>query len=226
MAEGWGMLAYNLSLNEVVEVEAGFLVVKTFSRLYIEYRERYQLRRDVYAVPRVDREPAEAAIEYRGLDRDALEEYGNHSKTDTEIQLVLLEVDRRAVDGIVFSQDDARELHSLLGPLQADYEIIWSRLATSRARPPDGFSAIGFEATYFTGDHFSPSCDCMLFPRWHGTDEEGELFLPHFRQLNAHGLFATPAAAQEFLRYYRSFDWTEIDPEGGWGIAEVFIPAA
>jgi hypothetical protein len=212
--------------DEVTGIGAGFLIVKTFARLYVEYADRYDLRRHVYAMPRIDREPAEAAIEYRGLDRDALEEYGNHSKTDTEIQLVLLEVDRRAIDGIVFSQDDARELHSLLGPLQADYEIIWSRLATSRARPPDGFSAVGFEATYFTGDHFSPSCDCMLFPRWHGTDEEGELFLPYFRQLNACGLFATPEAAAEFVQYYRSFDWTEVDPEGGWGIAEVFVPQA
>ncbi len=63
----------------------------------------------------------------------------------------------------------------------------------------------------------------MLFPRWHGTDKEGELFMPYFRQLNSHGLFATPAIAQDFLDYYHSFDWTEHDTNGDYVVAEVFI---
>ncbi len=46
------------------------------------------------------------------------------------------------------------------------------------------------------------------------------LFLEHFRRLNRHGLFDTPEAAQAFLDYYRSFDWTET---GDYVIAEVFL---
>jgi hypothetical protein len=51
----------------------------------------------------------------------------------------------------------------------------------------------------------------MLFPRWHGTDEEGELFIKYFNQLNSFGLFNSIETAEEFLQYYLSFDWTERD---------------
>ncbi len=61
----------------------------------------------------------------------------------------------------------------------------------------------------------------MLIPRWHGTDEEGTLFLDHFSKLNRHGLFPTAQEAETFLKYYLSFDWTET---GDYEIAEVFLP--
>ncbi len=60
----------------------------------------------------------------------------------------------------------------------------------------------------------------MLFPRWHGTDPEGVLFLEHFRKLNAHGLFETAEAAGEFLEYYVSFPQSE---QGDYVIAEIFL---
>jgi hypothetical protein len=219
------MLSWRQIDAEVIEIGAGFLIPKTFARLYGDYKDRYDLRRDVYAMPRIDREPAQSRIQYRGLDRDALIE-SEDSDLDAEVQLALLWHEGRAEDGLIFSRSDLEEVYSLLGPLQSGYEVIWCRVAGRERTPPDGYRSAGFEATYFTGDHFSPSCDCMLFPRWHGTDEEGELFLPYFRQLNAHGLFATPAAAQEFLQYYLSFDWTEQDTGGDYVIAEVFVPQA
>ncbi len=211
--------AYHSDRKEFVVVEAGFVIAKTFARLYDDYKGRYDLRRDCYAMPRVDRDWWQSPVQYRGLDRDALCDWQD-SELPAEVHLALLEIDGCAVNGIVFRRPEAQEVHALLGNLQPDYEIIWSRVLGSNAAPPEGLTSVGFEATYFTGDHFSASCDCMLFPRWHGTDEEGELFRPHFQQLNAHGLFATPDAAQEFLGYYRSFDWTET---GDYVIAEVFI---
>ena len=213
------VLAYNLARNEFVEVEAGFLIVKTFARLYAEHKDRYALRRDVYAIPRIDREATQSPMQYRGLDRDALDDYPD-SEIDAEVQLATLAIDNRAVDGIVFSQGDVEEAFSLLGSLQSDYEIIWSRIAGRSLVPPADYSSAGFEPTYLVDGHFSASCDCMLFPRWHGTDEEGELFMPHFRQLNSHGLFPTPDAAQDFLGHYLSFDWTE---RGDYVTAEVFV---
>lgn len=211
--------AYNFALNEFVDVEAGFLIVKTFALLYRDHREKYPPYLEVYALPRSDREPEQSPVQYRGLDRDALDAYAD-SDLDAEVQLALLALENRAVNGVVFSQQDAEEAFLLLGPLQTDYEIIWSRISDSRALPPDGFSPVGFEPTEFPGDPFSASCDCMLFPRWHGTDEEGELFMPYFRQLNSHGMFATAATAQAFLDYYLSFDWTE---RGDFLIAEIFV---
>jgi hypothetical protein len=87
-------------------------------------------------------------------------------------------------------------------------------------KAPAGFSSIGFEPPFFYSDHFSASCDCMLVPRWHGTDKEGALFKEYFQMLNQYGLFADPLTAERFLKYYLSFDWTET---GDYCITEVFI---
>jgi hypothetical protein len=103
-----------------------------------------------------------------------------------------------------------------------DYEIIWAKIADRPHRPPSTFQRLGFEPTYFTSDHFSAVCDCMCFPRWHGTDREGELFRPYSDRLNANGLFDDASSAAEFLAYYLSVDWTE---RGEYEIAEVCAPA-
>ncbi len=189
---------YNYSSGAFIKVDAGFLIVKTFTRLYDEYKIRYDLRRDIYAIPRIDREPVLSPVQYRGLDRDALDDNAD-SEMDAEVYLAVQAIDNRVMDGIVFARDDAESAIALLGVLQTDYEIIWSRIAGGAAVPPDGYSSAGFEPTYFVSDHFSASCDCMLFPRWHGTDEEGVLFMPYIRQLNKQGLFASTEVAQEFL---------------------------
>ena len=222
--------AYSHELHESVDVDAGFLIVETFACRYDEYinwdmfKDRYALQHNLYAVPRIEHTPKDSPTQYRGLDRNALDAYAD-SDLEAEVRLALLEIDNLAVNGIVFSQCDVDDVYASLGPFQGEYEIIWSRVAGSVAgsdiAPPAGYSSAGFEPTYFVDDHFSASCDCMLFPRWHGTDEEGELFMPYFRQLNMHGLFINPEVAQEFLTYYLSFDWTEHDDD--YIIAEVFI---
>lgn len=120
--------AYNLTRNEFVDVLAGFLIVKTFARLYGDYKDRYALLRDLYTLPRVDREPMQSRIQYRGLGRDALDDDAN-SDVEAEVLLAMLTIDNKAVNGIVFSQLDAKEAFALLGPLQTEYEIIWSRIA-------------------------------------------------------------------------------------------------
>ncbi len=68
------MQAYNVARHEWVSVDAGFLIVRTFARLYNYYRSRYNSTRDWYGIPRIDREPSHSAIQYRGLDRDALDD--------------------------------------------------------------------------------------------------------------------------------------------------------
>jgi hypothetical protein len=62
----------------------------------------------------------------------------------------------------------------------------------------------------------------MCFPRWHGTDEDGTLFLEHYSRLNSHGLFDSAAHATDFLRFYTSFDWTET---GDYSIVSVWGPS-
>ena len=77
---------------------------------------------------------------------------------------------------------------------------------------------LGYDPTWFIGDHFSAIADCMCFPLWHGTDEAGTLFKTYHDRLNGNALYDNAEDALEFLNYYRSFDWTET---GEYVIAEV-----
>lgn len=208
---------------------AAFLIVKIFPRLYHDYAERYQINHDVYAIPRIDKTPEEYEIQYHGLDRDPLSALRPHIERNlikdsetyslAEVRMAEFEAVERADRLFLNEYEDAMDVWNWID-VQADYEVIWARVAGSAWRVPSGFHSVGYEASYFPGGHFSASCDCMLIPRWHGTDESGQLFLSYFRQLNRHGLFQAKSDAEEFLRYYLSFDWTE---RGDFEIAEVFI---
>ncbi len=201
-----------------MSIKSGFLIVKTFPKLYQDYVERYGLYRDVYAIPSIDKGPEDHGIQYRGLDRDALDPYEN-SETLAEIRMAELERAERCEDGFLFDPKDIQDVLEFLDN-RWEFEVIWTRTVQSKSAPPKGYHSIGYEPSYFTGDHFSASCDCMLFPRWHGTDEEGILFMGHFQKLNQHGMFNSQEEASDFLNYYLSFDWTET---GEYEIAEVFL---
>jgi len=201
-----------------MEIEAAHPIVKTFVRLYRDNAPRYKLTKDFYGLPRIDKTPESYPIRYRGLDRDALGPYSN-SNDLAEIRMAELEKIGKCADGFLFSDETVRDVMSFaLSP--ADYEVIWTKLASSRILAPAGFASASFDPTCFVGDHFSASCDCMLIPRWHGTDNDGTQFRDYFRQLNRFGLFCSPGAAQTFLDFYLSLDWTET---GDYAIAEVFL---
>lgn len=199
-------------------IESGYLIVKTFQKLYHDYAQRYELSKPFYALPRIDLDPDDYEMQYRGLDRDVLDAYSD-SNNLAEIRMWELEKDNRCEDGFLFTQADVNDVMSYIAD-PTIYELIWTRIAGTEHKPPAGFISIGFEPSYFVGDHFSASCDCMLIPRWHGTDKEGTLFKDYFDKLNKNGLFETPDTAKSFLEFYLSFDWTET---GEYEIAEVFI---
>ncbi len=211
-------------------ITSGYLIVLRFSALYDKYARRYQDDAGyrgsppLYAMPGVDRPWSESAIQYRGTDRDALGPNLVAPANLAEVFLDDLEKQRRCPEGLLFTQEDVVAALSWLDDQEADqYEVIWVREHGTEDAPPEGFVFLGYEPSYFTGDHFSPSCDCMLIPRWHGTDQEGVAFLEYFRCLNRYGLFDSPQDAEAFLEYYLSFDWTE--HVGGWGgylIVDVF----
>ena len=201
-----------------MRIEAGFLIVKTFPKLYQDYVDRYELAKSFYALPRIDLSPSDYEIQYRGLDRDALDPYED-SENLSEIRMFELEEEKKCEDGFLFSNNDVSDVMGYLFDFDL-YETIWTRIAKSHQQPPENFISIGFEPSYFVGDHFSASCDCMMIPRWHGTDEEGTLFKDYFGSLNKYGLFGTSDLASDFLDFYLSFDWTET---GEYEMAEVFI---
>jgi len=204
------------NMDEVTIPNSGFLVVKSYESLLSSFSRDIDTVHQIYAIPK--RKANVSGVFYNGLDRDALDSYKN-SKILSEIRLNELEIAGDYLDGFLWSIDHAKEVHGYLENESSNYEIIWTRLVRSKVEPPEEFESIGFEATYFVSDHFSPSCDCMMFPRWHGTDREGELFKKYFRRLNSKGLFTTSDEAKDFLEYYLTFDWTET---GEYEIAEVF----
>ena len=115
---------------------------------------------------------------------------------------------------------DARRVYSLLRNPER-WEVIWAGNSDEAVDRSDVGATLGFEPTWFVGDRLSALCDCMCFPRWHGTDKEGVLFAEHYERLNEHALFNSRDEAKEFLEFYLSFDWTET---GDYVIAEICLP--
>jgi hypothetical protein len=202
-------------------VMCGFLIVLRFEELYAKHAGKLRNSRDWYAIPRIDKSALESLIKYRGTDRDALGPNDVLPSSLAELHLADLEKQGRCIDGLLFSSADVEAVLAWLEGESSRYEVIWLREAGTSGEPPAGFESIGFDPSYLVGDHFSASCDCLMFPRWHGTDQEGTLFLDHFRRLNRHGLFKTAEEATAFIDYYCSFSWTE-NERSDYVMVEVF----
>ncbi len=204
-----------------MSVTSGFLVLKRFEHLFREFAAKPEFDRRIYALPLFGDDPSKATIRYRGLDRNAIEPYASGSLA--EIRMAELDPDDTG-GGLIASLEHALDvLRWAEQEAPGVFELAWARVAGTPQAPPGAFEFLGFEPSYFTGDHFSASCDSLCFPRWHGTDPEGLLFGEHFRRLNRDGLFPSAEEATAFLAYYLSFDWTET---GEYEIAEVWAPVA
>lgn len=209
---------------------SGFMIPRKYEFLYNDFWKPAPPEMVVYAVPRLG-VPAEAMPKkYRGIDRYPLGGWPvkEHDPAQFGITPAAAEpeaaeaindlVDTHRSDGnFIFSLDDGRRIFSMLRRPD-DWELIWVADATASVPPPPDSMPMGFDATWFWGDHFSAICDSMCFPRWHGTDAAGRLFASHFEKLNQYALFPTAGEAEDFLRFYRSQDWTET---GEYVIAEI-----
>ncbi len=216
----------------MMSFRSGFLIVKKFEVLYRSFR--YRTPRDIvkYSLPQEGAEPEGAPRKYRGLDREplmgfSLEEMAHLLRGDPSVfpiperaaTLAMHSVNSEIDWGshLLLSMEDARDVYLTLGEPK-DWEIIWVQLSDDRVKPPPQTILLGFEPTSFPEGYFSALCDCMCFPRWHGTDEEGALFIEYHARLNSHALFDSPRDAENFLRFYRSLDWTE---SGEYSIVEI-----
>jgi hypothetical protein len=209
----------------------GFLLVRTFDYLYRSFPKPAPRDQIIYSVPREGVPPNAVSKRYRGIDREALEAWSAEDlslgfpyiPTPTEpeacIALYELECQGACETDFIFSLPETRRVYALLrAPI--DWELIWAADVTADITRPREGRVLGYEPTWFWGDHFSAICDSMCFPRWHGTDEEeGTLFAPYYTRLNDHALFDSPVEAEDFLRFYRSQDWTET---GDYVIAEIW----
>jgi hypothetical protein len=212
--------------------DGGFLIVKRFDRLYSEFKKPWGGGESFYGVPRVGFTAGEVTKQYRGIDREPLWPFSDkdvENLGDTVAPRIEDSAQRRLAaldeDGFV-RQDflsrliDAEEVLQLVTD-KASHELIWARNVEAALTAPTGWITLGYEPTWFGGDHFSPLCDCFFFPRWHGPDTGGILFKEHFESLNVNGLFETGEQARDYVTRYELQDWTETGP---YVIAEVKAP--
>jgi len=199
----------------------GFLVAKKFEVLYREYPHPADSDQIVYAIPRAGIGPEVFLKKYRGIYREPLCAYSRSKERVARDVLAKLEKEGKAGEDFIFDLDDVKKIFPAL-KRPDDYEIIWAKNELSNGPVPEKSLLLGYEPTWFWGDHFSAIADCMCFPKWHGTDEEGQLFMPYFERLNEYALFESPAVAKDFLDFYLSQGWTE---KGDYFTAEVRLIA-
>jgi hypothetical protein len=220
--------------------KGGFLIVTRFEEVYRDYCIRFEkIARDhwgfkddlIYSLPQNGLPPSEIRKKYRGIDREPLvgwpsrrfpdETWIGREEPEATQALYDLESSNRAAEGFVFSVLDVRRVFALLRNPEI-WEIIWAGNSNVDIDRVGVGQILGFEPTWFVGDRFSAICDCMCFPKWHGTDKEGVLFASSYERLNEYALFNSCDEAKEFLEFYLSFDWTET---GDYVIAEISLPA-
>ena len=213
----------------MVAYQPGFLIVRTFTSLYARFSRPADA--PIYSIPVAGVNAEAVAKKYRGIDRESLEPWSaedlgvgfpnipfpRHEERAACLALFELQAKARADLDFIVGLDDALYVYSLLENPE-EWELIWAAPSDSESFRPAGTQLLGYEPTWYSGDHFSAVCDCMCFPRWHGTDEDGTLFQSHFQRLNQHALFDSAADAGEFLDFYLSHDWTET---GEYVIAEI-----
>lgn len=141
--------------------------------------------------------------------------------TDTQKQITKKLIDDfNFADALMKTEDTAKQFISLFKKSD-NFELIWVRNSGLNSNVPDGYDFIGYDISYpcdYSGS-FSIICDCMFICRWHGCDEEGTLFLPDFKKLNANGLFNDWQSAYDYMVKYLNEDWTE---RGVYCILEIF----
>jgi hypothetical protein len=207
------------------EVTSGYLIERSFERMYVEFHRPADPGQIVYSIPRRGASPEASSKKYRGIARDPLHAWFHElegtvpepEEREAATELRLLEDAGRSADDFIDSLADAKRVWDKLRA-PTHWELIWAGDCDAGIAPPPDTFLLGYEPTWFWGDHFSAISDCMCFPTWHGTDEEGVLFAEHHHRLNKHALYPTTEEARAFLQYYRSFDWTET---GDYVIAEV-----
>jgi hypothetical protein len=213
--------------------DTGYLIVKTYERMYRETYERmyrgYTGQQIAgYALPRYGVPADGIAKRYRGIGRDPLKpltqemlRFGEPwiDTTEPAARLHLYELEQTGVsaEDFILSREGADAVFALLTqPNQR--ELIWAcRHPYAGPRPARSF-LLGFEPSWWSGDHFSAVMDSMCFPRWHGHDEEGTALAKFHERLNSHALFGTYLDAEAFCACYSSQEWAE---EGPYEIVEV-----
>ena len=202
--------------------EAGYLIVKTYERMYREYTGP---RDTGYSVPRDGAQADAITKRYRGIARDPVKAwteedlrlglpfFGPITEPAASLHMSELEEAGASIEDFILSQADADAVFALLAHPN-EWELIWACRHGDIGSRPTQSSLLGFEPSWWSGDHFSAIMDSMCFPRWHGHDREGTALAQFHEQLNGNALFDAQAQAAEFLAFYCSQEWAEKEEMG------------
>lgn len=197
-----------------MEYSAGFLIVKTFERMYREYQIKFEKYRQ--ARPGIARGPKpleQMPGKYRGVAREPFEPWNEDFRgmglfdepTEQELaaNLFINELceSGKAEGFFIFAMDDARKLFGMIRP-PVEREIIWARRMDRADPPPPETIVLGYEPIDFYGDFSSLIAGVAFFLRSLNAtidDPDGMRAKVHYARLNKWGLFDTPVHAQEYL---------------------------
>ena len=217
-------------MGQLAEIGSGYLIVKTFERMYREFAHPAESGESIsYSIPRVGVEPSAVPKRYHGMSRDPLEAWTSdelergYPNIPTPIEdaacLAMAELESvgKGAEDFIFSPADAAQVFGLLRQ-PGEWELIWCSQSALKLQAPVGTAILGYEPTWWTGDHFSAVMDSMCFPRWHGPGPDLMLLVPFYDRLNSNALFQSTSEADEFLTFYRAQPWAE---SGTYVIAEI-----
>jgi hypothetical protein len=197
-----------------MEVTAGFLVVKTFERMYRDYLANFEKLRQVkpsitYGPILLEQMPGR----YRGIARDPMEPWnealrgsGLEEPTEQELAASLFMADLnnsgKAEHDFIFSLDDARKLLEMIAP-PVEREIIWARYMDKNDPPPPETSILGYEPIDFDGDYTSLIAHVLFFRYYWNPDPDGTIAKIHHTRLNKWGLFDTPTNIWKYVDFFK-----------------------
>jgi len=182
-----------------MEFSAGFLIVKTFERMYRDYLISFGKLRQSNSDFTQDPIPLEQMPgKYRGVARNPMEPWHEifrgsglfDEPTEQELaaNLFMNELceSGKAEGFFIFKLDDARKLFGMIQP-PVEREIIWARHMDRADPPPPETIVLGYEPIDFYGD-FSSLIAGLLFFRysWNATidDPDGTRAKVHYARLN------------------------------------------
>lgn len=197
-----------------MEYSAGFLIVKTFERMYREYRIRLEKYRQDR--PRIAHGPKlleQMPGKYRGVARDPFEPWNENfrgmglfdepTKQERAANLFLNELceSGKAEGFFIFAMDDARKIFDMILP-PVEREIIWARRVDRDDPPPPETTILGYEPIDFYGDFSSLIAGVAFFLRSLNPtidDPDGMRARIHYARLNQWGLFNKPDDAHKYV---------------------------
>ncbi|MCP4263621.1 MAG: hypothetical protein GY774_39855 [Planctomycetes bacterium] len=195
-------------------VTSGFMIVKTFERMYRDYLIRFEKYRKVKSGISYDPIPLEQMSgKYRGIARNPIApwiedfrgsgmiEEPTEQELDASLFMNDLTVARKAENDFIFELDNACKLLTKIHP-PVEREIIWARRIDKNDPPPPGTEILGYEPIDFDGD-FSSLIAHVLFFRYGWTadfdDPDGVRAKNYYSHLNKWGLFDTPDLARRYV---------------------------